>query len=299
MTEEKSAQDEATALLGKWMKSAQEAWLQPMATAWSEAATQMLKAAAPADMTGKRTAANWDAALHTWQAMSAAMGDPASMDAAMKGLAALPDMALKLLQSTGSGMTQFQQKWTERLRKKGQSDAPFNFDDLDREFINRWTDLYKGELRQYLNIPQIGLTRFYQERLATAVDRHNLYQAAQAEFMHLLATPVEKSFRAMQQQLAEMAEKAPLPEDAKFYYNLWIKTLEGHFMTLFKSPEYTETMAKTTAALSGHLQAQRKVLEDLLQGLPVPTHRDMDDLYREIYALKKEIKRMKKHTHEE
>lgn len=297
MSDESTAQGDAAELFGQWMKSAQALW-QPMMATWNAAAASLLSATTAGDAQN-RASANAAANLKIWQAMTAAMADPASMDAAVKGMNALPDTALRLLQSTGSGLTQLQQKWAERLRKAGRSDAPFTFDDLDREFINRWTDLYKGELQQYLNIPQIGLTRFYQERVATAVDRYNLYQAAQAEFMQLLSTPVEKSFRAMQQQLAEMAEKAPLPEDAKFYYNLWIKTLEGHFMTLFKSPEYTETMARTTAALSGYLQAQRAVLEDLLQGLPVATHRDMDDLYRELYALKKEIKRMKKHTHGE
>jgi len=292
MSEEKSAHNDPMALFGQWMKSAQEMW-QPMLTAWGDAAAQMAASASP-DAADQRTNASWNANLRILQAMATAMGDPASLDAAVKGLSSLPDTALKLLQSTTNGMSQFQQRWAERMRKMGESDAPFSFDDLDREFINRWTDLYKNELRQYLNVPQIGLTRFYQERLATALDRHNLYQAANAEFMQLLSTPVEKSFRAMQQQLAEMAEKGPLPEDAKFYYNLWIKTLEGHFMTLFKSPEYTEALAKTTTAMSGYVDAQQRFFEDLLQSLPVATHRDMDDLYRELYQLKKTVKRLEK-----
>lgn len=292
MTDEKATSNDAAALFGQWMKSAQEMW-QPMMTAWSEAAQRMAPSAS-ADTAEKRTNANWDASLRILKAMTDAMGDPASMEAALKGLSSLPDTALKLLKSTTSGMTQFQQKWADRIEKMGRSDAPFTFDDLDREFINRWTDLYKTELRQYLNIPQIGLTRFYQERLVATLDRYNLYQAANTEFMHLLTTPVEKSFRAMQQQLAEMAENGPLPEDARSYYNLWIKTLEGHFMTLFKSPEYTETLAKTTAAMSGYVDAQQRFLEDLLQTLPVATHRDMDDLYRELYQLKKTVKRLEK-----
>ncbi len=292
MTDERPTSDDAAELFGQWMNSAQEMW-QPMLTAWTEAASRMMSAAAP-DASEKRSAASWNANLRILQAMTNAMRDPASVDAAIKGLSSLPDTAMKLLQSTTNGLTQFQQRWAERLRKMGESDAPFSFDDLDREFINRWTDLYKGELRQYLNIPQIGLTRFYQERLATAMDRHNLYQTANAEFMQLLSTPVEKSFRAMQQQLAEMAEKGPLPEDAKFYYNLWIKTLEGHFMTLFKSPEYSEALAKTTTAMSDYVGAQQRFFEDLLQTLPVATHRDMDDLYQELYQLKKTVKRLEK-----
>lgn len=292
MTEERTGPDDAGKLFGQWMASMQAMW-QPMMTAWSEQAAGMFSPESDAPSKA-RGAANWDATLKIWKAMASALGDPASFDAAMKGLSAMPETAFKLLQSTGSGLAVLQQKWAERLEKMRRSDKPFSFDDLDQEFINRWTDLYRSELSQYFRIPQIGLTRFYQERMAAAVDHYNVYQAANAEFMQLLTTPVEKSFRVMQEKLAEMAEEGPLPEDAKFYYNLWIKTLEGHFMTLFQSPEYTAALAKTTEAMSRFTAAREKVMEDVLQSLPVPTNRDIDELYREIYQLKKTVKRLEK-----
>ena len=292
MSEENTGADSATAMFETWMKNVTAMW-QPMISAWSEATAAMLDSA-PGDGGGERTGAAWDANRRIWKAMASTMSDPASAEAAIKGLSSLPETALHLLQSTGSGMADLQRKWAERIQKMGAADTPFSFDDLDREFINRWTDLYKEELQQYLHVPQIGLTRFYQERLATALDRYQLYQAANTEFMQLLTVPVEKSFRAMQQQLADMADEGPLPEDSKSYYNLWIKTLEGHFMTLFKSPEYSEALAKTTTAMSNYVAAQRRVLEDLLQALPVPTERDIDDLYKEVYQIKKMVKKLEK-----
>jgi polyhydroxyalkanoate synthesis regulator phasin len=40
--------------------------------------------------------------------------------------------------------------------------------------------------------------------------------------------------------------------------------------------------------------AKNQFLQDLLQSLPVPTHKEMDDLYKELYALKKKVKSLEK-----
>lgn len=38
--------------------------------------------------------------------------------------------------------------------------------------------------------------------------------------------------------------------------------------------------------------AQQRLLFDLLQPLPIPTNRDMDELYKEIYLLKKTVREL-------
>jgi polyhydroxyalkanoate synthesis regulator phasin len=75
---------------------------------------------------------------------------------------------------------------------------------------------------------------------------------------------------------------------------MWIKILEGHYMTLFQSKQYTETMAKTLDALNRFLSARNEVLQDALKLLPISTHRDMDEVNREIYLLKRRIRSLEK-----
>ena len=145
-----------------------------------------------------------------------------------------------------------------------------------------------------LNIPQVGLSRVYQERALAAVDKYNLFQAALGEFVHQLYLPLEKSYRSLHEEVAQLAEAGQLPEDAKAYYQMWIKHLEGHYMTLYQSPEYTQALGKTLSALNGWAAARREVLADALQALPVVTHREMNELYREIYQLKKQVKGLNK-----
>jgi polyhydroxyalkanoate synthesis regulator phasin len=75
---------------------------------------------------------------------------------------------------------------------------------------------------------------------------------------------------------------------------MWIKILEGHYMTLFQSQDYNQTMARTLEALNQFLAARRDVFEDALKLLPVSTYRDMDEVNREIYQLKRRIRTLEK-----
>ncbi len=124
-----------------------------------------------------------------------------------------------------------------------------------------------------------------------------MFQAAIAEFLQLLFLPMEKSIQAMQEKIAEMADEGLLPENPKVYYQMWIKILEGHYMTLLKSPEYTTKMDNTLGAFDNFIASKNEILQDFLQTLPVPTDKDMDELYQEIYQLKKRMREHEK-THE-
>jgi polyhydroxyalkanoate synthesis regulator phasin len=96
----------------------------------------------------------------------------------------------------------------------------------------------------------------------------------------------------MNKKMAEMADEGKLPDDYREVYKLWIKVLEGHYMTLFQSAEYAETMAKTVDALNAFIDARQKVMESVLKAVPVPTQKEMDELYKELYQLKKRLRKM-------
>jgi hypothetical protein len=126
--------------------------------------------------------------------------------------------------------------------------------------------------------------------------KFNIFQAAVSEFISVLYLPLEKSFPVMQERLTELADGGKLPQQFKDYYGLWVKILEGHYMSLFKSPEYSQTVARTLDAMAEFMVARRRTLEDTMQCLPVPTQRDMDELYKEIYTLKKRIRELEKNN---
>jgi polyhydroxyalkanoate synthesis regulator phasin len=98
----------------------------------------------------------------------------------------------------------------------------------------------------------------------------------------------------MQEKLGQMAESGELTDDTKVYYNMWVKVLEGHFMTLFQTPEYVDTLSRTVNALADYSDARNAVFEDMLNQLPVATRSDMDDMARELYEVKKRLRKLEK-----
>jgi hypothetical protein len=73
-----------------------------------------------------------------------------------------------------------------------------------------------------------------------------------------------------------------LTDDTKVYYNMWVKVLEGHFMTLFQTPEYVETLTRTVNALADFSAARDAAVEDMLSSLPVAKKTEVDDMAREL-----------------
>jgi class III poly(R)-hydroxyalkanoic acid synthase PhaE subunit len=286
----------AETLLATWLKTATEFW-GSMARTWAngpDTSAASDTAATAENDAAQRAQESLQSALKTWLALSSLTSDPGTLDSQLKGVHGLPEVLSRLVQSGWNGYFQLQQQWLERVARIGKTTEAYKFEKLDQNVFALWNELYEKEFRQFLHLPKLGLTRFYQERAGRAVDEFNIFQAKVAEFLHIFFLPMEKSTKVMQDKITEMAEAGELPDDTKDYYQMWIKILEGHYMTLFKSPEYADAMAQALTALEDYKMTSEKVIEDFLEMFPVPTQKDMDELYREIYLLKKKVKALEK-----
>jgi class III poly(R)-hydroxyalkanoic acid synthase PhaE subunit len=278
-----------------------EAWLKAATDFWGSAIKMWSTSTEPSGETSEsqgtfrsRPQEMWESSQKLWQAMVSSLSEPGTMDAFSRGINALPDIASRMAQIGWDGYFHLYQQWLKKAGSIGEQSEAYRFDNLDRNVFKAWLETYETDFRQFLNLPQLGLTRVYQERLNRTVDKFNIYQVAAAEFLSLLYLPVEKSLRVVGEQLQETSETDELPDNFKEYYNMWIKTLEGHYMTLFKSPDYTRTFNKALNAMEDFMLAEQEVLADVLKTLPVPTNQDMDELYKEIYLLKKKLRELEK-----
>jgi hypothetical protein len=274
------------------------AWIKSVTDFWGTALQSWPKYSPPGDgePTGEKSRAqeSFETVFRSWQTFSSVAGDPGAMDAFSNLGQTMPDVLMKMIQGSWRGYFHLQEQLLEKFGRIGESTSAFDFDHLDEEAFKAWTDIYEKEFRQYFHIPQLGLTRFYQEKFNEALDKHNLFQSQMAEFMNLIYLPIEKTFKALQQQVAEMASEGQLPENPNDYYKLFIKILEGHYMSLFKSSEYVESMGKTLSTMEDFMAARNGIAQDVLKAMAVPSQDDLDDLYKEIYFLKRRIKTLEK-----
>ena len=273
-----------------WLKDATDMWLN-LAQAVPSGTDSALKTQTAVQ---NRFTRQLETNLNLLKSFSRMMSEPESASAAANSFSALPEILLKMAGSGFDVAMQIQNHLMEKAGNIGKRTEAYNFDNLDQDVFKALKEIYEKELRQYLKIPPLGLTRFYQERFNELLDKHNLFETTLAEFLSILYLPMEKSFRVLQEKLQEMAEEGHLPSDTKESYGMWLKILEGHYMSLFKSKEYTDALHRTLNKLEDFLIAKNDAMRDFLQLMPVVTHRDMDDLYKEFHLLKKRVRELEK-----
>ena len=273
-----------------WLQTALDVWL------------NMAKATPPSPdnapdtqtATQNRFTKQLDINLNLFKSFSRMMSEPESASAIGNSFIALPEILLKMAKSGFDATLQIQNHFIKKADQIGKSTEAYKFDNLDQEVFESLKDIYEKELRQYLRIPPLGPARFYQERFNEMLDKYNLLETMLAEFFSVLYLPMEKSFKVFQEKLQQMAEEGNLPKETKESYAIWIKILEGHYINLFKSKEYTDVLHRTLNQMNDFLIIRNKTLEDFFQSLPIVTHKEIDDLYKEFHLLKKRVSKLEK-----
>jgi class III poly(R)-hydroxyalkanoic acid synthase PhaE subunit len=269
-------------------------WLNAAGRFWGQAGREDSGSASESGQAERFSRDTYAAMMGTFHAVSSALSEPLAMDSLLRTTTVLPDITTTLLVTGMKGYFALQQQIINKIEKIGNSTDSYRFDSIDQEILRAWSEIYQNEIRQYFNIPQLGLSRFYQERVNQALDKLNIFSTSLAEFLQLLSLPFEKSFLMMQEKIDKLTRSGNLPEDSRAYYQMWVRILEGHFMTLFQSPEYNKALGETMNALEDYLAARSRILQDMLQSLPVPSRKEMEDLCKEVYLLKKKIRSLEK-----
>lgn len=232
----------------------------------------------------------WETSLNNMMSMLRLMSAPENQEAMLKSATSFSET---MVQATGDYLdyvAEFQSQLVHTLGKISDHTTAYNYDDLDHRAFESFRELYKSELQKYLYIPKVGLPRQLHEQMSQLVDRSNIFYSHLAELIFLFVLPFEKTTRDMQDQTKQMLERGEFSADGKHAYNEWIKTLEGHFMDLLKSTEYTRVLNNTIGSLASYKDVKNKLIGVYLKELQVPTNKEMDEVYRDIYQMKKTIK---------
>lgn len=236
---------------------------------------------------------SWLSSLNLWQAFFSLLTEPETVAAVFRGIRSPSEIVLRMAQAGWGGYFHLHRQWLQSWEEESTPSSNHNFEDLEKNIFKICNDLYEDDFRRLLNMPHLRLTHLTQERLNRATEKFNQFQAAVAEFIYMLYLPVKKSLRAMA-GVGGMSRQENPPEDFKEYYKGWLKILEGHYMTLFQSTEFTRTLVHTLTALQDFTMAKDALMAEVMEALSLPSRRDLDALYREMYLLKKSLKEMAK-----
>jgi class III poly(R)-hydroxyalkanoic acid synthase PhaE subunit len=256
----------------------------------------MMEAAKTDDdpMDFQRAYSAWLSAMKLWQSPGPWSGPKPDHAGVDYGFGSFPGLMLGITKPVWEAFLNAQERMTNSTEKIGQGLSKGDLDEFQEHIFEAWKEIYDSEFKRFLNMPQMGLTRAYQQRFNQALDKFNVYNAALTEFFSLLSLPIEKSFQTLRQELSAMAEEGTTPTNSKDVYKLWLRILEKRYMSLFRSEDYNEQLARTLNTMAEFAMARERAMEDALQAIPAPTKKEMDELYKELYILKKRVKSLER-----
>jgi poly[(R)-3-hydroxyalkanoate] polymerase subunit PhaE len=290
MAQESSGKSGSEPLLAAWIKWTMDFWdtmaqMGPGPAGKSGPGGPSPEATAPGEA--------WLSSLNLWQAFFSLLTEPQTVAAVFRGIRAPSETILRMAQAGWESYIILHQQWLQGWSEDAPHAGEYTYENLDRDIFKICNDLYEKDFRRLLNMPHLRLTCLTQERLTQTTDKFNQFQSAMAELIYMLYQPVKKSLRAMEGVGGMGRQERPLA-DFKEYYKGWLKILEGLYMTLFQSAEYIKALVSALNALQNFTIAKDALLAETMEALALPSRRDLDALYREMYLLKKGMKKMTK-----
>jgi hypothetical protein len=163
------------------------------------------------------------------------------------------------------------------------------FEALEKNLFKSTLNAYEKEISRIFRMPQLGLTKPYQDRMNKCMDEFNRFLIEMGQFNTLLASPMGKAVMEVEDYLAAASSMDP-----QEIYNHWIKVLEKRYLELFRSPDFIFTFHRVVTQYSVFHELQEQIFKDFLKYTPVSSKEDFDEVAKDNYNLKKEIRQIKK-----
>lgn len=237
-----------------------------------------------------KTYRTWETSVNSYFSFLKLMTSPDNLQELLKSSNTYFEAMIEASGDSMENFTEFQSQLIKSFTTMGEHTRDFNLDDLNHASFESFRELYRSEFQKYFNIPKIGLPREFHEQLSALVDKSTIYFSHLFELIYLFSIPLEKTNRVMQLKYEKMLEKGEIPTDFKQGYGEWIKILEGHYMELLKSQDYTLVLNNFIKSLAAYKNVRNEVINFLIKDLQIPTNKEMDEVYKDIYLMKRKIK---------
>lgn len=125
-------------------------------------------------------------------------------------------------------------------------------------------------------------------------NRLMVYNIKNAEMQYMVYNQGVKVMDTLAENIAAKVQKGEEMKDMMAMYQEWLNISDKVFVSLFESEEYSKIMAETSA-LQMKLRKDIEVqMEKLMVGMPIATRSEMDEMYKTIYDLKKQVRQLEK-----
>ena len=146
-------------------------------------------------------------------------------------------------------------------------------------------------------IPLFGASREKNAKLLRLVDSVVDLRKNSLAFHTAFSDALAKAVEATVEELGKVAAKGEKITAVRQLMGLWYRTADKSLLVTFNTQDFLDKQNAFTRAQQQFKLAQRSVVEDIFRGLDMPTRSELDETYKVIHELKKEVRALRKQMH--
>ena len=170
--------------------------------------------------------------------------------------------------------------------------------------LNRLFTMKQGEFGAppfsgLAEIPSMGIARAHQTKILRAFDAFVDLRRAMLELNKTTIDALNKAVETVMSTLVEKGKKGEKIESVRELNRLWLDSADDVFTKMYASEDYLKVQRHVSKAGMTYKIMQQDVVEMVLKNLNLPTRSELDDAYKTLYELRKEVKSLKKAVREQ
>lgn len=143
-------------------------------------------------------------------------------------------------------------------------------------------------------LPRGTVLREKMGKFLAAADALTDLRLAQSQFHAAISAAMGKAIERTIDHLAKLAEKGEKITSARDLMRTWFGVADKTLNEVFTTEEFLAVQNKMTAALMTYKVKQREALEIIYDAMEIPTRGALDEAYRDIQDLKRQVRMLKR-----
>lgn len=284
--------------------------------AWSKAAFAAFNSGSDADLAKDILSKSMDGTraiqklFEQWQPMFEAMRnsaadpdaykhllDPATIKQLVDQLFHFDLDAMAQLQKQAAQATAFYEQygkpWLAAVQK-GMANPSGDQHEAVLKSMQNMLSAFENSAGRVFGMPAVGKDREKMELMAQCAAAMSTYAARNSEYQHLMYQTGVEASQTLAKEVASKLQAGENMEKFDTFFALWIDVNEKTFNKLFQTKAFTQKRNALTDAGFKARKLYHELLENQLVDLPIARRSEMDELYKAVYELRKQVKNLEK-----
>lgn len=191
---------------------------------------------------------------------------------------------------------QFGKPWTDAAKNQSSNFMQGNFTQADMQpealmvQMKAMYGMFENATGKLFSAPAVGKDREKMELLSKCAKAMSSFAANNIEYQQMMQSTGQEAMQEVVKELAKKVEAGEKFEKFDEFFALWVDTNEKTFYKLFQTKAFSQKRNALTDAGFNARKLYNEIIERELVELPIARRSEMDEVYKIVYDLRKQIK---------